>query len=126
MESSSRWKTQTSSGSSIKTIFGLPVAEPVFAHCFWRDYSVSNKLVSNQTHPTVWSPFPMSGEIGKPEQQLMLNSIAADLAWFLSQLKQSGIEPLGSTEDYPYGRFAWILDLEGNKVELWQPVTGDD
>lgn len=92
-----------------------------FAHFFWRDY-----LASNKTHRTVWSPFPMSGEFGKPEQQLMINYIVDDLEGFLAELKQSGIEQLGSTEDYPYGRFAWILDIEGNKVELWQPVTVDD
>lgn len=68
----------------------------------------------------------MSGEFGKTPQQLMLNSIAADLAGFLSELKQSVIEPLGATEDCPYGRFAWILAMEGNKVELCQPVTMDD
>ena len=102
--------------------FGIPAVEPGFAHFFWRDY-----LASNKTHRTVWSPFPMAGEdFGKPEQQLMINYIVDDLDAFLIDLKASGIEQIGATEDYSYGWFAWILDIEGNKVELWQPVTADD
>ncbi len=102
--------------------FGIPAVEPGFAHFFWRDY-----LAQNKTHRTVWSPFPMTGEaFGKPDQQLMINYIVDDLDAFLAQLKAAGVEQLGATEDYSYGRFAWILDIEGNKVELWQPVTVDD
>ncbi len=102
--------------------FGIPAVEPGFAHFFWRDY-----LESNRTQRTVWSPFPMSDEaFGKPEQQLMINYIVDDLEGFLVQLKASGIQQLGETEHYPYGSFAWITDVEGNKVELWQPVTVDD
>ena len=56
----------------------------------------------------------------------MINYIVDDLDAFLIDLKASGIEQIGATEDYSYGRFAWILDIEGNKVELWQPVTADD
>lgn len=37
------------------------------------------------------------------------------------RLRQWYAEAIGEVEEYPYGRFAWILDLEGNKVELWEP-----
>lgn len=102
--------------------FGIPAAEPGYAHFAWRDY-----LQSNQTHRTVWTPFPKSADaFDNPQQQLMINYIVDDLDVFLAQLQASGIEQLGATEDYPYGRFAWIRDIEGNKVELWQPVVLED
>lgn len=102
--------------------FGIPAVEPGFAHFYWRDY-----LQSNQTNRTVWSPFPMeSDQFAKPEQQFMINYIVDDLDAMLADLKESGIEQIGETEDYPYGRFAWIIDVEGNKVELWQAVVLED
>lgn len=102
--------------------FGIPAVEPGFAHFFWRDY-----LQANQTNRTVWSPFPMeSNQFAKPEQQFMINYIVDDLEAMLAELQQAGIEQIGEIEDYPYGRFAWIVDVEGNKVELWQAVVLED
>ncbi|MFK7865459.1 MAG: VOC family protein [Pseudohongiellaceae bacterium] len=102
--------------------FGIPAVEPGFAHFFWRDY-----LQSNRTNRTVWSPFPMNSELlENPKQQFMINYIVDDLDTMLAELKASGIEQVGETEDYPYGRFAWIIDVEGNKVELWEAVVLED
>ena len=39
----------------------------------------------------------------------------------LKELKNNGIEQIGEIEEYEYGRFAWIEDPEGNKIELWEP-----
>lgn len=102
--------------------FGIPAVEPGFAHFFWRDY-----LQSNRTNRTVWSPFPMDSEqFASSEQQFMINYIVDDLDAMLADLKAAGIEQVGETEDYPYGRFAWIIDVEGNKVELWEAVVLED
>lgn len=102
--------------------FGIPAVEPGYGHFFWRDY-----LTPNKTHRTVWSPFPMnSDQFGRPEQQVMINYIVDDLTTFLVKLRAEGVEQLGDIEVYPYGSFAWIRDVEGNKVELWEPVALED
>ena len=44
----------------------------------------------------------------------------------LAQLKANGIEPVKGPESAENGKFAWILDPDGNKVELWEPMLWDD
>jgi predicted enzyme related to lactoylglutathione lyase len=52
---------------------------------------------------------------------VMLNLIVKDLFALLKTLKEEGIEAVGEPMDEEYGKFGWILDLEGNKIELWEP-----
>ena len=40
--------------------------------------------------------------------------------------KHLGIEVVGEIEEYSYGKFGWIMDPDGNKVELWEPMLWDD
>lgn len=37
-------------------------------------------------------------------------------------LKKKGVQIVGEIEEYPYGKFGWIMDPEGNKIELWEPL----
>jgi predicted enzyme related to lactoylglutathione lyase len=70
----------------------------------------------------VWSPFRESTDYFQPsESRYMINFRVDDLAALVEQLERAGIEILGF-EDEPYGKFAWIVDPEGTKIELWQPV----
>jgi predicted enzyme related to lactoylglutathione lyase len=63
---------------------------------------------------TAWfSPSPSS---------FMINYRVDDLAGMLVQLRQNGVEILKGPESHENGQFAWILDPDGNKVELWQPM----
>ena len=55
------------------------------------------------------------------KSQVMINFIVEDLHGLLAVLKSEGIEPVGEPLDEEYGKFGWILDPEGNKIELWQP-----
>ena len=52
----------------------------------------------------------------------MLNYRVQDLENLLELLKQEGVEIVGNIEKFDYGKFAWIMDPEGNKIELWEPV----
>jgi len=45
-----------------------------------------------------------------------------DLAALLKLLKEEGVTIVGDMETYDYGKFGWILDPEGNKIELWEPI----
>ncbi len=71
---------------------------------------------------TIWSLFPHTTEYFEPSQALfMLNYRVNDLDALVTALREEGVEILGR-EDYDYGRFAWIMDPEGNRIELWEPA----
>ena len=71
---------------------------------------------------TVWSPFSADTNYFDPsERGFMINYRVADLEGLLAVLKEEGVEIVGEVQTFDYGKFAHILDLEGNKVELWEP-----
>ena len=55
----------------------------------------------------------------------MINYRVDDLDGLLKNLAAAGVTIDPKRDDYSYGRFAWITDLEGNRVELWQPLPKD-
>ena len=70
---------------------------------------------------TVWSLFPADTDyFGPARPAFMINYRVASLDRMLEQLRRGGIA-IEKVEDYDYGRFAWISDPEGNRVELWEP-----
>jgi len=72
---------------------------------------------------TVWSPFAEDTKYFAPStNNFMFNIIVDDLEALLVELKNEGVTIVGDPELLVYGKFAWILDLEGNKVELWEPI----
>ncbi|MBK8233677.1 MAG: VOC family protein [Candidatus Eisenbacteria bacterium] len=74
---------------------------------------------------TVWSIFPPDGKYFAPSQSgFMVNYRVDDLASLLQTLRDEGCDVLEKTEDSEYGRFGWVMDPEGNKIELWQPPVG--
>jgi predicted enzyme related to lactoylglutathione lyase len=56
-------------------------------------------------------------------QPLMFNYIVDDMDALLDRLKQEGVKIDAKRMDESYGRFAWIYDEDGNKIELWQPAS---
>jgi predicted enzyme related to lactoylglutathione lyase len=52
----------------------------------------------------------------------MVNFRVKNLEWLLEELKREGVETVGEMETYEYGKFGWIMDPEGNKIELWEPI----
>ncbi len=71
---------------------------------------------------TVFSHFPReTGYFGEGGQEVMVNFRVDDLDALLAQLAAAGVRIDPKREDFDYGRFAWIWDPEGNRVELWQP-----
>lgn len=71
---------------------------------------------------TIWSIFPRDTKYFQPSQAaFMLNYRVEDLDALVIALRAEGVEVLGR-EDADYGRFAWIMDPEGNRIELWEPV----
>ena len=52
----------------------------------------------------------------------MINYRVENLEELLKVLKEEGVTVVGEMEVYEYGKFGWIMDPEGNKIELWEPV----
>ncbi|KFB08305.1 hypothetical protein EL18_02555 [Nitratireductor basaltis] len=75
---------------------------------------------------TVFAPFPADTDyFGRDTQQFMLNFRVGDLDAMIAQLKAAGIEVETRAEwDSEVGRFARVVDPEGNPVELWEPAVG--
>jgi len=72
---------------------------------------------------TQWSPFAADTTYFKPsEKSFMMNYRVENLKELLKVLKKEGVTIVGEIEEYDYGKFGWILDPEGNKIELWEPI----
>jgi len=85
-------------------------------------FPFANEDGSKKEGYNVFSFFKEDSDYFAPsEKAVMLNFIVKDLFALLEVLKSEGIESIGDTMDEEYGKFAWILDPEGNKIELWQP-----
>jgi predicted enzyme related to lactoylglutathione lyase len=71
---------------------------------------------------TIWSIFPKDTKYFDPSRSsFMMNSMVDDLEGLLAALRDGGVEVDPRREDYDYGRFAWIMNREGNCIELWEP-----
>ena len=76
------------------------------------------------TGMTAWSAFPTDTEyFGDGPQAAMINYRVDDLDALLAQLAAAQVPIDPNREDASYGRFAWITDPDGNRIELWQPLA---
>jgi hypothetical protein len=67
-----------------------------------------------------------SSYFGGGEQRSMVNFRVDDLDGLLANLATAGVRIDPARENYSYGKFAWIWDPEGNRIELWQPSASED
>jgi predicted enzyme related to lactoylglutathione lyase len=74
---------------------------------------------------TIWSIGAAEGDdYASSKASFMINYRVADLRALLQTLREEGCNVLDKTDDSEYGKFGWVMDPEGNKVELWQPPEG--
>lgn len=74
---------------------------------------------------TIWSVSPEdSGQFAPSDARFMVNYRVEDLRALVAALKAEGCEVLERVDESEYGLFAWVIDPEGHKVELWQPPAG--
>lgn len=72
---------------------------------------------------TQWSTFPDTTKYFDPSpQSFMINYRVEDLEALIEELKKEGVTIVDEMETYDYGKFIHILDSEGNKIELWEPI----
>jgi catechol-2,3-dioxygenase len=87
-----------------------------YADFIWRD-----KDHPEEMGHTAWAIFPTNTTyFGQSSSSLMINYRVSNLDRMLAQLRQNGVA-VEKVEDSDYGRFAWIEDPEGNRIELWEP-----
>ncbi len=100
------------------THLGLPVDE-YGASFRWIDINDKEAKVPALT---AWSPFKDDTTYFAPsEKPFMFNYRVENLVALLKVLKDEGVQVVGEIEEYPYGKFGWIMDPESNKIELWEP-----
>ena len=70
-----------------------------------------------------WSPFKQGSEYFAPsKKEFMINYRVQNVEGLVNKLKENGVTVLDSIETYDYGKFVHIMDTEGNKIELWEPI----
>lgn len=70
-----------------------------------------------------WSPFKQGSEYFTPsKKEFMINYRVQNIEGLVNKLKNNGVTILDSIETYDYGKFVHIMDTEGNKIELWEPI----
>ena len=77
---------------------------------------------SSKVDSTVFSISQSKVTLSTDRKEVVINYRVRDLPPFLDQLRADGIE-IEKTEDFDYGRFAWIKDPEGSRIVLYQPLT---
>ena len=103
-----------------KTYLGIDVQDWGGAAFTWADAS-GNAIKGT----TVWSIGAADADHFAPSKSsFMINYRVDDLAALLKALRAEGCDVLEKTDDSEYGKFGWVIDPEGNKVELWQPPPG--
>ena len=87
-----------------------------YADFAWRDKDNPDRIGR-----TLWALFPTNTSyFGSSAAPMMINYRVANLERLLAQLRREGVA-VEKVEDTDYGRFAWITDPEGNRIELWEP-----
>lgn len=100
---------------------GIPSVDDGAAIFEWKEKGTSKNIAH-----TLWGPFEQRTEYFRPsKKQFMFNYRVENLTAPLKQLKKEGVMIVGKVKVYSYGKFGWIMDPEGNKIELWEPNDKD-
>lgn len=74
---------------------------------------------------TIWSPFAADTTYFGPSQSpFMINYRVDDVHALIAVLRAEGVQVEGEVQESEYGKFGWVIDPEGNKLELWEPPAG--
>lgn len=96
---------------------GIKMQWGASATLLWKDE------VPAGTGMTVWGAFKQDTDyFGEQTQQAMVNYRVDDLDALLAKLEAAGVWVDPKRQDEGYGKFAWIKDCDGNRLELWQPL----
>lgn len=109
-------------GAWYRDRLGINVGDEGYTVFTWRESDNPSEEGS-----TVWSLFPADTEYFNPSQSpFMINYRVDDLDALLVALREEGVSVDDRVEEYEYGRFGWIIDPEGNRIELWEPPKSSE
>jgi catechol 2,3-dioxygenase-like lactoylglutathione lyase family enzyme len=98
---------------------GVEVSDEGHAMYWWREDDDPDKRAYS-----VWALFPRDTTYFSPgSAPFMINYRVDNLDALLSQLREEGVQVDDRVEESEYGRFGWIIDPEGNRIELWEPPS---
>lgn len=84
----------------------------------WRDADEPER-----TGTTAWALFPETTQYFEPSRSpFMMNLRVENLEQLLAALRAEGVQVDDKVESHEYGKFGWIMDPEGNRIELWEPA----
>lgn len=114
---------KTSDPKKIKEWYGKHLGLPVDEYGASFKWIEVDKPGAKEPAVTAWSTFDEKTKYFEPSQKpFMFNYRVENLVELLKVLKGEGVEIVGEIQEYPYGKFGWIMDPDGNKVELWEPI----
>jgi len=91
----------------------------------WGSSSFDSRDINNpdKINSLQWKPFKKGDDYFSPsKKEFMINYQVQNIEGLVEKLKKNGVNVLDSIETYDYGKFVHILDKEGNKIELWEPI----
>ena len=91
----------------------------------WGSSSFESRNVNkpDEINSLQWKPFKKGDEYFSPSKKdFMINYIVQNIEGLVNKLKENGVTVLDSIATYDFGKFVHIMDTEGNKIELWEPV----
>ncbi|HJP85246.1 MAG TPA: VOC family protein [Gemmatimonadaceae bacterium] len=102
--------------------FGMRIETYEDGKVYGTEFKYRRLSDSSKVDSTVFSISQAKTPLPTERRECVVNYRVRDLTAFLEQLKADGVA-IEKTEDYDYGRFAWIRDPEGNRIELYQPLN---
>jgi predicted enzyme related to lactoylglutathione lyase len=102
--------------------FGLRLETYEEGKVYGTEFKYRRLVDSSKVDATVFSITQSKVALATERREAVINYRVRDLPAFIEQLRTDGIE-IEKTEDFDYGRFAWIKDPEGNRIELYQPLN---
>jgi predicted enzyme related to lactoylglutathione lyase len=94
----------------------------------WGSSSFESRNVNrpDEINSLQWSPFKKGDEYFYPSQKdFMINYRVQNIEGLVTRLRENGVTILDSIATYDYGKFIHIMDIEGNKIELWEQIDAD-
>jgi predicted enzyme related to lactoylglutathione lyase len=110
----------TTRAAAFYRALGLPFGDQPYFAWGWQASGPTRRGAPRGV--TVFSLFEAGSDyFGEGAQRFMLNLRVEGLDLLLGRLRAAGVEVLPKIQEEPYGRFAWIVDPDGHRVELWEP-----
>ena len=91
----------------------------------WGSSSFESRNINkpDEINSLQWKPFKKGDEYFSPSKKdFMINYRVQNIEGLVNKLKENGVTILDSIATYDFGKFVHIMDIEGNKIELWEPV----